>query len=90
MYDTDTAELVASVEQRGLFSEMESRNYLYKTKKGNFFRLDHETRTSPFNWGPKPDVITPLSIDEAKEWYEKMDSHSMDYKDAFGIELEEA
>ena len=82
-YDTGTAFLVASNES-GNWDCATRYEYLYKTEKGNFF-LHHSTR-----WEGERDAITPCSIEEAKDFYERLPEHEMTYKEAFGTDPEEA
>jgi hypothetical protein len=86
MYDTDKAELIATDRYwDGSNWERNGRNtYLYKTVRGNYFVY----RTS--NWQDERDNIEALTIDEAKELYESLTEIEMDYKDAFGIQPEDA
>jgi len=86
LYDTETADLVASDDfWDGRNITRNGRNtYLYKTEKGNFFS-HHTTR-----WQGEIDRIVPLSVDEAMDLYEQLPEKAMDYKDAFGIDPEPA
>jgi len=86
MYDTETADLVASDDYwDGRNTTRNGRNrYLYKTKKGNFF-AHHVT-----HWQGELDSINPLDKDEAIDLFESLPEKSMDYKEAFGIDPEEA
>lgn len=81
LYDTDTADLIASDDYwDGRNTTRHGRNaYLYKTAKGNFFihRVTH--------WQGERDSIAPLSKDEAMELYEQLPEKAMDYKEAFGV-----
>ena len=78
LYDTDKAELIADNE----FYDGSNRisrgraTYLYRTKKGNFF-IHHRT-------------IEQVSPGEAKEHYEQLLNHAMDWEVAFGEAPEEA
>jgi len=81
VYDTEKAELVAS----DRYWERHGRNtFLYKTSKGNFFCYN-TTR-----WQGERDTLVPLDVEEAKEQYEHLPEQVMDYKEAFGVEPEEA
>jgi len=84
-YDTEKAEEMAS----NHFSDGSNRmncgrgTTLYKTKKGNFFAL-HETC-----WQGEHDTIEPLTIAEAKEYFEELGGDTEDWPMEFG-EPEEA
>lgn len=86
VYDTEKATLVAHDRYwDGHNWDRKGRNiYLYKTKKGNFFLF----RTS--RWQGERDYIEPVTVDEAKYWYEQLPEHEMEYFDVFGEEPEEA
>lgn len=86
VYDTETADLVASDRYwDGHNFERHGRNtYLYKTKKGNFFL--HRTTL----WQGELDTIEPVTVEEAKYWYEQLPKQEMDYGQAFGVRPEEA
>lgn len=86
VYDTKTADLVAHDHYwDGNNWDRGGRNtYLYKTKKGNFFL--HRTTC----WQGELDTIEPVTVEEAKTWYEQLEMQEMDYKEAFGVEPEEA
>lgn len=86
LYNTETAEEVASDRYwDGHNYDRRGRNqYLYRTKKGNFFIL-HTTR-----WSGECDRIQAISESEAMELYETLRVKEMEYVDAFGIEPEEA
>ncbi len=86
IYDTATSVEVASNHYwDGSYWDRGGTNtFLYKTKKGNFF-LHHTTR-----WQGGRDQIEPVGIDEAKDWYEELPEHSMDFEEAFGVAPEEA
>jgi len=86
-YDTDTAQVIATND----FSDGTNKYNcgrtatLYRTKKGNYFSY-HETC-----WQGEHDSITPLSIDEAIEQWEKMYDQRVEFKEAFPDEkIEEA
>lgn len=85
-YNTATAQLVASDRYwDGHNWERHGRNqYLYRTQKGNFFI--HNTTM----WQGERDTIKAISKDEAKEQYEALPEHEMEYAEAFGVEPEEA
>jgi hypothetical protein len=86
LYDTDKAELIADNE----FYDGSNRisrgraTYLYRTKKGNFF-IHHRTQ-----WQGEQDSIEQVSPGEAKEHYEQLLNHAMDWEVAFGEAPEEA
>jgi hypothetical protein len=86
LYDTDKAILVAHDRYwDGSNFDRHGRNhYLYKTKNGRFFLY----RVSC--WQGERSYIEPLTEDEAKEWYEELDVHEVDYEEAFGVQPEEA
>jgi len=86
-YDTDTASLVAHDRYwDGHNFERGGRNhYLYVTRKGNFFLYC----TSLWQ-GELPEDITPITADEAKEWYGQLPIVEMEYSEAFGEEPEDA
>jgi hypothetical protein len=86
LYNTETAIEVASDRYwDGHNWERGGRNtYLFKTRKGNFFRHDVTC------WQGERDSIEPLSEGEAKELYEELPEHSLDWEDAFGEVPEEA
>jgi hypothetical protein len=85
-YDTHTATLVTSDRYwDGHNWERRGRNiYLYKTRNGNFF-LYHRTQ-----WQGESDRLEPISIEEAKVWFEQLPEYEMGFKEAFGEEPEEA
>ena len=85
-YNTETADLVASDEWwDGSNHERHGRNtHLYKTKKGKFF-LGESTR-----WQGERDHIEALSLEDAKDYYERLPEKAMSYQEAFGEEPEEA
>lgn len=86
MYNTDTADLVADNE----FNDGNNRfsdgtaSYLYKTKKGNFF-TQYLTQ-----WQGDYDNISPINVEQAKQIYEDLQNHHMEYEEAFGVKPEEA
>jgi hypothetical protein len=86
VYDTKTAALVASNRYwDGSNWERNGRNtYLYKTAKGNYF-VKHTTC-----WQGERDYLEAVSVEEAKELYERLPEREMEYKDAFGVDPEEA
>jgi hypothetical protein len=86
VYDTKTATLVASDRfWDGSNWERHGRNtYLYKTAKGNFFAY-HTTQ-----WQGERDSIEALTVDEAKDLYERLPEHDLDFEAAFGEKPEEA
>lgn len=86
VYDTETADLVASDNYwDGSNWDRHGRNtYLYKTKRGNFFAY-HKTR-----WQGERNYIEALSIAEAKRLYERLPETGMTYEEAFGEKPEDA
>ena len=72
IYDTETAELIADNEFADGTNRMKSgrSTSLYKTRKGNFF-AHHETC-----WQGERDTIEPLTIKQAKEYYEELDNEA--------------
>jgi hypothetical protein len=86
LYDTDKADLVASDRfWDGSNWERNGRNtYLYKTAKGNFFAY-HTTQ-----WQGERNTIEALTVEQAKELYERLPEAEMEYAEAFGEEPEEA
>lgn len=86
VYDTETATLIASDRfWDGSNFERGGRNtYLYKTAKGNFFSY-HTTQ-----WQGERNSIEALTIEQAKELYEELPEHDLDFADAFGEDPEEA
>lgn len=86
VYDTETADLVASDNYwDGSNWDRHGRNtYLYKTKRGNFFAY-HKTR-----WQGERNYIEALSIAEAKRLYERLPETEMTYEEAFGEKPEDA
>jgi len=86
VYDTKTATLIASDRYwDGSNFERSGRNtYLYKTAKGNFFSY-HTTQ-----WQGERDSIEALTVDEAKDLYEKLPEHDLNFEAAFGEKPEEA
>ena len=85
-YDTDAAARVASNEYwDGHNWDRNGRNtYLYKTENGRYFLL-HTSR-----WDGERDHIEPVSLDEARQYYEDLPEHDMPYAEAFGEEPEDA
>lgn len=86
LYNTDTAEVVASDRYwDGHNLERSGRNtHLYKTKKGAFFVV-HET-----SWQSERNYIEPVSMVKAKDYYEVLPEHVLEYGEVFGEEPEEA
>lgn len=84
-YSTKTAQVVASDEYwDGHNHERHGHNsHLYKSPKGAFFVV-HSTQ-----WQGELDSLQLLSVEEAKEMYEKLPEHEMTYSEAFGVEPEE-
>lgn len=85
-YDTDTAALVASDRYfDGSNWDRNGRNtYLYRTPAGRYF-LERTSR-----WQGERDHIEPVSLEEARQYYEDLQEQVMTYAEAFGIEPEEA
>jgi len=85
-YDTEKATLIASDRYwDGSNWERKGRNtYLYRTAKGNFF-LHHTTL-----WQGERQSIEPISQSEAMSYYEQLPERATEYKEAFGVEPEEA
>ena len=85
LYNTDTADLVASNRYwDGHNWERKGRNrYLYKTKKGNFF-LQETTL-----WQGEKDRIEPITQTDAESYYEDLSEKEMEFSEAFGREPEE-
>lgn len=85
-YDTNKAQLVTSDRYwDGSNFDRRGRNtFLYKTKKGNFFL--HRTT----NWQGERDYIEPLTLEEAKCWFERLHEQDLDYEEAFGVAPVEA
>lgn len=86
LYDTEKAVVIASDEYwDGHNYERCGRNvHLYKTAKGSYFKV---TSTQ---WQGELDRIQPLTVAEAKQLYEEMPEHDVEYVEAFGEEPEEA
>lgn len=79
LYDTETATLVAGDDVWG------GRNkFLYRTKRGRWF-LCHYTQ-----WQGEHNRIEPIGVCRAQQSYEDLTCHEITYKQAFGIEPEEA
>ena len=85
-YRTATATLIAGNDYwDGNNWERGGRNtWLLRTPKGAFF-LQHQTQ-----WQGEQDRIEPITVEEAKEWYERLTEHRAEYAEAFGEEAEEA
>lgn len=85
-YDTDKAKLVASDRYwDGSNYERDGRNkYLYKTLKGNFF-LHYTTL-----WQEERDLLEAISKDQAKQYFEDLPEHELEYELAFGEKPVEA
>jgi len=86
LYDTEQADVVATDKYwDGHNWDRHGRaQTLMKTKKGNFFMF-YETR-----WEGEIDRIEALDIEAAKEEYEQLSVQEMDWKEAFGEEVESA
>ena len=85
-YDTETGVMVASNHYwDGSNWDRHGRNtYLYKTPNGRFF-LHHTTR-----WQGERDYIEDIPEEEAKNYYEQLPEHALEYAETFGEEPEEA
>lgn len=59
------------------FEKSGCNTHLFRTSKGNYFST-HLTQ-----WQGEQDYINALSIDEAKELYEKLPEKEIDYDNAF-------
>lgn len=86
VYDTKTATLAASDRfWDGSNWERNGRNtYLYKTRNGRYFVYRSTC------WQGERDTIEALDIEQAKELYEYLPEHELEYAEAFGEEPEEA
>ncbi len=86
IYDTEKAEVVATDRYwDGHNWDRHGRTQtLMKTERGNFFMF-YETR-----WQGERDHIEPLDPERAKNKYEELPIQEMDYKEAFGEEVESA
>lgn len=85
-YDTETATLIASDRYwDGHNWDRHGRNqYLYVTKKGNFF-TQNTTR-----WSGERDRLIPIDKEEAKSLYEILPEQELSWEDSFGEVPEEA
>jgi len=85
-YKTATAQVIAGNDfwDGHNFERGGTNTFLLKTPKGAFF-LQHQTQ-----WQGQQDRIEPVSLEEAKDWYEQLTEHSVEYAAAFGEEAEEA
>ncbi|QNE38966.1 hypothetical protein F1C16_05065 [Hymenobacter sp. NBH84] len=86
LYNTATATLVAGDDAWNgqTYGSDFSKDYLYKTQKGNFF-LYHTTRMQG-----ETEYIKPVTKEEAMEIFEEMDNQRLEYAEAFGVEPQEA
>jgi hypothetical protein len=86
VYDTEKAILIAHDRfWDGHNWERRGRNaFLYKTPGGRFFLY----RTSM--WQGETSYIEPVTVAEAKEWYEALPCQEVPYEEAFGVVPEEA
>ena len=86
LYNTETATLLASDQYwDGHNWDRHGRNqYLYVTKKGNYFT--HNTT----KWTGEWDRLIPLDKEEAKSLYEKLPEQEMSWEQAFDEIPEEA
>jgi len=85
-YDTDKATLIAHDRTwDGHNMDRNGRNlYLYRTPKGCYF-LHIVTR-----WQGETDHITPQSLEDALDQYERLSAHELYYEEAFpGLHPEE-
>ena len=86
-YDTESAILIADDQYwDGHNWERRGKNkYLYKTKKGNYFLMITTL------WAGERDYLKPLPNEEtAKEYYENLPEHEVNWEVAFGRLPEEA
>lgn len=85
-YDTDKAQVVAhNCYWDGSNHERHGRNtYLYRTPKGNFFTV-HLTQ-----WQGERDTLEPVTKEQAKELWDTLPEHEMEWEEAFGEEAKEA
>jgi|GEM_PF-1046533 len=85
-YNVATATLLASDNYwDGHNFERHGRNtFLYKTRGGAFFQVNLT------QWENERDTITALAEEEAKELYESLQEHEVDYETAFDTIVEEA
>jgi len=86
LYDTETADLVASgpYPESHNWQRGDRSAFLYKTKNGAFFLY----RISM--WLGEGVSIEVVSVDKAKEWYERLPESKMGYKDVFGAVVKDA
>ena len=82
LYDTKTADLVAYDPFPGHRGDRSA--FLYKTKNGAFFL--HSTSV----WRGESDSIEVVSVDKAREWYERLPKLKMGFKEAFDTARGEA
>jgi len=85
-YNVATATLLASDEYwDGSNFERHGRNtFLFKTRGGAFFEVNLT------QWEGERDTLLPLTEDEAREKYENLPEHHVDYETAFNTVVEEA
>ncbi len=86
-YNTANSTLIASDRYwDGYNFDRRGRNqYLYKTKKGNFFLVITSL------WvGEESKKIVPLEVNEAMDLWESLPEREITYEEAFGVEPEEA
>lgn len=85
-YRTETAQIIAGNDywDGHNFERGGTNTWLLKTPKGAFF-LQHQTQ-----WQGQRDKIEPVTEAEARDWYEQLTEHTLEFKDAFGVEAEEA
>jgi hypothetical protein len=74
LYNTDDANLIAY--------DHKYDRYLYKSQQGVFF-LHHTTL-----FEEERERIEPIPDWQARQWYDKMDDHEMEWHDAFNEEPE--
>jgi len=86
MYDTDKAKVVATNRywDGGSYDPYGRGKTLMKSPKGSFF-VYYETR-----WQSEVNTIEAVSIEQAKDIYEELPVQEMPYKEAFGVEPEDA
>ncbi len=85
-YDTEKAALVASNRfwDGSNFERNGQNTYLYKTPNGRYFA--HHTTC----WQGERDTLEALTVDEAKDLYESLPEHDLDFEAAFGEKVAEA
>ena len=90
MYDTETAKEIVQLEKVGSYNEFIITEILYQKKSGEFFiyreMIGDGDCYEVFNWVLN-NIISPLSIEQAKEWVLRTDDVDL-YVRLFG-EVEE-